>query len=473
MAKLIKNAAIYTIGNFLPKMTGFFLLPVYTYYMDPAEYGILSAMTALMGVLNILLILSIPRSIPRLYFDYEEPHLNKVFFGTIFIGTFIIASVQLSLLFIFNKTVESIYKDIPFYPYFKYALFTAYFGAFFSIANSYYRQKGEAGRFIFQNLINFFFMTGGAVLALIMFKNGAESILLGKFYGSLFVFGLTLYLSTRIAVLKFDFGIFKAAVLFSLPLIPANIFAWVLNMSDRIFVERYFELSLVGLYSMAYQIAQLTNLFGTSLRQAYEPWFFKQAKNGASLKAKQNIRIGNNVIIIVLLFIVFFISLFAKDGIYLFLNDRYMTAYIYIPIIAMAVFLGQVAGLLNLGFYQKKKTVSLMWIILASSIINLLFNFLLIPKYGAMGAAWSTLLSFVFNLLLHYFVVKRFYDLMIEWCIIGKYLVIMIASVVYFIYFTPNINLVFLLLIKAILFCSIGLVFYSHNKDILLSIIKK
>lgn len=471
--KILKNTLIYTIGNLLPKITGFVLLPVYSYYMVPAEYGILSAMTTVIGVLNILLILSIPRSIPRLYFDYEEPYKNKVFFGTIFISVFIISSFQIVMLFVFNKGIEKIYKDIPFFPYYKFALLTAYFSAFFEVANAYYRQKGLAGKFIIHNLLNFSLLTGCALILLLLCKNGAESVLRGKFYGSLLVFTMTLYLATKIAVFKFDYKIFKEVMLFSLPLIPANIFAWVLNLSDRIFIERYFELSMVGLYSMAYQIAQLTNLFGTSVRQAYDPWFYKQAKCGEDRNAKSNIQAGNNAIIMVILFVVFFISLFAKDGILLILQENYIPSFKYVPIIALAVFTGQIAGLFNLAFYQRKKTVSLMWVIFASSAFNIILNFLLISKYGAMGAAWATLLSFGFLLLLNYLVTKRFYDMMLKWSILGKYLAIMIIVVVYFVYYTPNLHFFILLLIKLLLFCLIGIHFFYINKGILYEIIRK
>jgi O-antigen/teichoic acid export membrane protein len=470
--KLVKNTSIYTIGNFLPKITGFVLLPVYSYYLLPAEYGTLSAMTAVMGVLNILLILSIPRSIPRLFFDYEDKEQNKIFFGTIFISVFVIASFQISLLFVFNNTVEKIYKNVPFFPYFKYALLTAFLSVFFNITNAYYRQTGNAARFITYNLINFALITGGAVIMLLVFQNGAESVLKGKFFGSLIIFVLTVYLARKIAVLHFDFKIFKAIILFSLPLIPANIFAWVINMSDRIFIERYFELSLVGIYSMGYQIAMLTSLFGTSIRQAYDPWFFKQAKIN-TFTSIEKIKKGNNVISIVILFAVFFISLFAKEGIELFLNEKYHSAYIYIPIISLAVFIGQMAGLLNLSFYQEKKTVSLMWVIMVSSILNIGLNFLLISNFGAMGAAWATLLTFVFEFGLKYKIAEKYFKLSLEWLLIGKYMVIMAVIVVVFNYLDINLNIYFLIMTKVFLFVALTAIFYFNNKPIINLIVAK
>lgn len=472
MSKLVRNSVIYSLGNLLPKITGFVLLPFYSYYLIPNEYGILSAMMAIMGVLNILLILSIPRSIPRLFYDYEDKERNKVFFGTIFISVFVIATVQISLLFLFNGTVEKIYKDVPFFPYFKYAILTAYFSVFFNVSNEYYRQIGAATKFITHNLINFSAITGGAVLMLLIYKNGAESVLKGKFYGSLLIFGLTIYLFSKIAVLRFDFKIFKAILLFSLPLIPANIFAWIINMSDRVFIERYFELSLVGIYSMGYQIARLTSLFGNSIRQAYDPWFFKQARiNSAS--SLEKITQGNNVISLVVLFAVFFISLFSKEGIDLLLNDKYKDAYIYVPIISLSVFIGHMAGLLNLAFYQVKKTVSLMWIIMVASIINIGLNFLLISNFGAMGAAWATLLTFAFEFLLKYRIAEKFFKLRLKWSLIVKYLGLMSVIVILLNYTEVNLNIYLMIFLKIIVFVAISVFFYFKNKELLKLIIAK
>ena len=50
MSSIIKNTTIYTIGNILPQAAGFFLLPIYTKYLTPADYGIVSSMQVLSTV---------------------------------------------------------------------------------------------------------------------------------------------------------------------------------------------------------------------------------------------------------------------------------------------------------------------------------------------------------------------------------------------------------------------------------------
>ena len=56
---LVKNTSIYTLGRLIPQLAGFFLLPIYTKYLTPSDYGIISAMQILSSVLVILFSLSI------------------------------------------------------------------------------------------------------------------------------------------------------------------------------------------------------------------------------------------------------------------------------------------------------------------------------------------------------------------------------------------------------------------------------
>ena len=78
MAKIIKNTSIYAIGNILPKAAGFFLLPVYTRYLTPADYGIVSSMQVLSTILAVAFTLAIERSIYRLYWDYKTDNDKNV-----------------------------------------------------------------------------------------------------------------------------------------------------------------------------------------------------------------------------------------------------------------------------------------------------------------------------------------------------------------------------------------------------------
>ncbi|MDZ7672400.1 MAG: oligosaccharide flippase family protein [Halanaerobiales bacterium] len=72
MNKIVKNTSLYTIGNILPKAISFLLLPLYTKFLTPEDYGILNSMILLRTFLIVFMTMAINKSVYRLYFDYEE-----------------------------------------------------------------------------------------------------------------------------------------------------------------------------------------------------------------------------------------------------------------------------------------------------------------------------------------------------------------------------------------------------------------
>ena len=112
---MIKNISLYSIGNILPQAAGFFLLPIYTLYLTPDEYGIFSSMQVLSSILVIFFTFAVERSISRIYWDYKTEHERKDYLGSISIELSIIAIVVLIFIFIFQKFIGLIYKAIPLY----------------------------------------------------------------------------------------------------------------------------------------------------------------------------------------------------------------------------------------------------------------------------------------------------------------------------------------------------------------------
>ena len=81
-AKLLKNMSIYTVGNSLTQIMAFILIPLYSIYLKPDDYGITSAMSLFANFALIIITLSLDRSIYRCYFDYKSEENKKIFLGT-------------------------------------------------------------------------------------------------------------------------------------------------------------------------------------------------------------------------------------------------------------------------------------------------------------------------------------------------------------------------------------------------------
>lgn len=446
MSKIIKNTTLYTIGNIVPQAAGFFLLPIYTRFLTPADYGIVSSMQVLNTILAIIFTLAVERSVYRLYWDYKTEKEKKDYLGSIVVALGCIATIVLALLFLFKDFVGLIYKSIPFYPFYVYAILTAYFSVFGLVPKIYLQLQQKAGSFVILSIMQFVANTAFILWFIVGLKAGAEGMLKGQMIGSGIMLPVFLFIGFKIINFTVKPSILKESLKFSLPMIPTLLSAWVLNLSDRIFIERYFSLADVGIYSLGYKIAGLVLILSGAFNLAYNPVFYKLANSDDQLMARKKLFSYNNTYVMVILLMCFLISLFSKEVIVILLDARYIEAYKIVPIIALAYFISQAGGLMNLSIYQEKKTVAIMMIAIFGAVLNIGLNFLLVPVLGAYGAAYATVLSFAGMTIIEYWYARKCYFIDYDWnkMIMGLLVVVPVVSTVYFI----DINIYLSLFVK-------------------------
>jgi O-antigen/teichoic acid export membrane protein len=68
---IIRNTSFYTIGRFFPKAAGFFMLPIFSRYLSPEDYGILGSMEVLAYFMSLFFTLTLEFSIHPFYADYK------------------------------------------------------------------------------------------------------------------------------------------------------------------------------------------------------------------------------------------------------------------------------------------------------------------------------------------------------------------------------------------------------------------
>ena len=413
---------------------GFFLLPIYTRYLTPADYGIVSSMQVLNTILAVVFTLAIERSVYRLYWDYKTEKEKKDYLGSMVVALGCIATIVLTLLFLFKGFVGLIYKSIPFYPFYVYAILTAYFSVFGLVPKIYLQLKQKAGSFVILSIMQFVANTAFILWFIVGLKAGAEGMLKGQMIGCGIMLPVFLFIGFKIINFTVNPSILKESLKFSLPMIPALLSAWVLNLSDRIFIERYFSLADVGIYSLGYKIAGLVLILAGAFNVAYEPVFYKLANSNDQVAAQKQLFSYNNTYAMGVLLICFLVSLFAKEGVVIFLDARYADAYKIVPIIALAYFVSLVGGLMNRSIYQEKKTVAMMLIMVSGALLNIALNFLLVPTLGAYGAAYATVLSYTGMFTVEYWYAKKCYFIDYDWnkIMMGLLLAVPLVYTVYF-----------------------------------------
>lgn len=468
--KLAVNSLLYSAGNMLPQLAAFLLLPIYLNFLSPSDYGILNSVQVVTSILTIIYTLAIDKAIYRLYFDFNDEKSKKDFLGTVFIA--ILSSVILitSILFVFPEIFGSIYKNISFYPYISLSVIASSLATLTIVPRSVYFVKEDAKSYVMMTLSEFFLRNLFIYIFVVYFLKGVEGYLYGQVIGSLILAPIFFYITSKQVNFTFVRYYLISALKYSIPMLPTLISVWVITAIDRVFIERYFTTYDVGIYSLGYKIAMLITVITGSFYKAYNPFYFKLATTTIKEKALTQLKKTNTVYVLIVIISTSSISLFSKEILYIFFSPEYLESYKIVSIVALAFGISAFIGIFNLAIYQEKKTLYVMYINIIAAFINVALNFILISKYGVLGAAWASVFSyFIVGILSYYYAKKCFYASFNFQIVTWLFLILVILNIFYYFFeldfWTGIISKFFFLN------CTLIFIWFSFKKSII-SIVK-
>ena len=183
----------------------------------------------------------------------------------------------------------------------------------------------------------------------------------------------------------------KYALCFNLPLIPYYLSQVVFNQSDRIMISHISGTDKAAMYSVAYTLATILTFVLNAVNGSYVPWFYGKIKEG---NGKENQPMANGISLLMAFLLLAVIAL-APEIITIMAGQSYREAIWVVPPVAMSILLLFYAQLfINVEFYYEQKTM-LVWGSIVAAILNIVLNWILIPKFGFVAAGYTTLISYI------------------------------------------------------------------------------
>lgn len=191
----------------------------------------------------------------------------------------------------------------------------------------------------------------------------------------------------------------KQGMKFNLPLIPHYLSSVVLASSDKVMIQNLVSEYYVGLYSVVYSFSCLSNIIFTAINNSYTPWAYNAIKeeNYTELKKKTN-----SIILVSVLFSIM-MMLLAPEGIYILGGEKYLEAISIVPILVLGAFLSSFYFIFSNVEFINKKTSMIFPITILGAGINLVLNWILIPKLGYEAAAYTTVVGYLVIAFCHYY----------------------------------------------------------------------
>lgn len=460
--KIFKNSAIYSIVTLLQKGIAFFLLPLYTAFLTPEDFGTINVVLSISGLLSVLILMSLQGAGTRFHYDTTEESKRRVLWGTITTIVILSSIGWTTVFFILHRyIIDPFVGEVDFYPYLVLGLINTGISPLYILFQSYLQASQKAVHYGVNMLSNFIVHIALAILLIAYFKLGALGMLLANVITSLLFFIYVLLIFVPKLTLGLKKNIAKASINYSLPLLPHQLSIWGSGTIDRLLLNGISGRNDTGLYSVGNQIGQVVGTVAYSVNQAFVPWFFENLKKGEE-GIKQIVRFGDFAVFGYAI-LALFISLYAPEILSVMVSEEYYVIWKLMPFISFAfVFHGAYFIFINVLFIRDTNLVFI--VTLVSLVINILANIVLIPIWGVMGGAVACFLTYlVRSLMAMCFSIVKNKDIRYNYFRIYAFIFVLFG-ISFMNYLQPFMSFPSGLLIKSLLILILALVLYYTNK---------
>ena len=267
------------------------------------------------------------------------------------------------------------------------------------------------------------------IITVSIFKMGASALIISTCVTNvamLIMYGLV----SRILPKKefFDIPLSKRLLKYSIPLVPTVVSTWILTASSRIMLVRFVGEEAVGLYGIVTRFITVINVFTNSVSTAYTTFAYssKDDESGPAIYSKIL-----NVLYLLLASVVFFISIFSKEILYLMVDPQYQEAYQYMPLLLFAQVIYAAVTIVSYGIAFVKKSQLTLIYVGAAALVNVVINLIMIPKYGIVAAAFAAWVSNMLMLIIAYVLAQKLYPCPYEiWKLILSSAMLLVVSMI-------------------------------------------
>lgn len=408
VAKLVKHTGLYGLGTIATKALGFIMIPVYTRFLMPRDYGILELLDLIVFFTGNIAALGINNAVFRFYAAYESEQDKKEVIATALLYT-AGASMLCGLLLagLAPTLAQLVLGQASLAPFVRVVAATFFFSNLTEVPLAYWRAQERTRLFVIVSLVRT--LVGATLLigALAVLRLGVLGVLYANCLTSA-IFGLTLAgLIFSQVPKKIVWHKLEEMLRYGGPLVLSALASFVLVFSDRFFLRRFGSLTDVGVYALGYKFAMIVSILVNapfSMTWQWQQFDLAKKENARDLYARIQF-----YQLLVSLMVALAVSVLARDALRLLTPPSYWGAARVVPLIALCYVFENIRTVFLSGVLVQKLTHRLLPIAGLIAVTNLGLNYILIPRYLMMGAAVATLLSYGIYLVLAYYVAQRAY----------------------------------------------------------------
>ena len=422
--ELVSDTLVYGFTTVISRLLTYLLVPFYTKFFGPGDYGIITLVFIAIGFFNVLFTFGMESAYLRYGVDRDRA---ASIFKTLQLTILAVATSLFFILWLVSPWLQPLLAlpDTSNDPIYLLMLVILWMDALSTVPFAELRLVRRTIAYASAKLMNVGINVVLNLVLVLYFDYGIIAVFIANMAASAFTLLLTAWITRNSYKGSWDQDSLREAMLFGLPYIPAGIgyiineglSRFFLNMTSAETITRLYGMEvtaadITGIFGACYKLSVFMMLFTQMFRMAWQPFFMRHAKEASAPKTFADVFLYfNGIAAILFMSVALFVHEIAAIPVPglrgTIIDSRYWLGLSTVPMLLVAYWFQGWYTNFTAGIFISEQTRLLPRITLAGAAITTVANLILIPVMGMEGAAWASVLSYGSMAMMMYFVVQK------------------------------------------------------------------
>ncbi len=402
--RLAKNTLLYTVSNFGTKILTFLIVPLYTHYIKPEQFGIYDTVISLVNLFAPIVILAIYEGLLRwLLKSEDEP--DKILSTGLTIYTLMTIATSALMVIIF----------IIFPWRYSWHFIALVASATFQMVMQYTARGAKRNSaFAISGVLATSVMLALNVVLVIVFDLGIEGMMISLTSAHM-IAGIFLVWKLRdlfsFKRYKWSGKLAKAMLVYSILLVPNTVSWWVMNASSKLMMTAMIGAAATGIYAISGKLPSIVNILHTIFYQAWQEQAVSESDSATRDEYYTKIF---RMYVLVSMSLVLVLIPFSKLFITWFMDESYKEGFMYVGVLYIASIFSSFSGFYGIGYISSKDTKRAMTTTIIGALLNLAITGAFLKLIGIWAACIASLVSHLTVWLIRVRQSKRYFSIKID-----------------------------------------------------------
>ena len=398
----IRASFVILISSFITSAIGFITTPIFARILSVEEYGLVTQFNSVLEVVTVLATLSVSAGVYQVAMNEFKEDRDSFTLSALLLSN-MATVVVFAIIFIIIDWFTSFFS-LPFslvLCMFILLLFSPALNLWMARQRYEYEYKKVA----IVSIVTVFFNLGVALICVLTIKghNLGEVRTISMSVTQIISGAIIYYVIGKKAKWKPRWKYIKYTFAFNAPLIIHYLAQYVLRSSDKIMITSFCGERATGLYGLGSTVASIAMMAWSAMAASLTPYMYTH------ISSKEYDKVNKAVVAVIAIFgaCCVVVSLIGPEVVFILGSQKYIENIQLIPPISASSLLAAIYGVYStVAFYHHKRTSTAVMTIIAA-VINILLNYILIPKYGYIAAAYTTEIAYLVYTFLHFLNYRR------------------------------------------------------------------